>query len=59
MPSKTRKTKILTLWLTPHIYDALDQVVRTADSDRSKFVRAAIREKLLRSGVAVQTGGAR
>ena len=55
MPSKIRCTKLLTLWLLPRDLDALDRTVQSLDSDRSKFVRAAIREKLARTNVKFAT----
>lgn len=51
MPKKTRRTKLLTVWLEPHEVAAVDQVTKREDSDRSKFARTAIREKLARAGV--------
>lgn len=50
MLKKPRRTKILTVWLEPHEIAAVDQVTKREDSDRSKFARTAIREKLARTG---------
>lgn len=43
MPSKIRRTKLLTVWLPPSDLAALEKVARDQDSDRSKLVRAAVR----------------
>ena len=41
----------MAFWLPRHLLAALDMGVEKEDSDRSKFVRKAIREKLHREGV--------
>ncbi|MBX3747317.1 MAG: hypothetical protein KF833_18565 [Verrucomicrobiae bacterium] len=43
--SKTRRT-VIALWLPDEILSALDAYVDQQDLDRSKVVRAAIKEKL-------------
>jgi hypothetical protein len=48
MPSKNRKTKLLTVWLKPADIADVDRAARMLDLDRSKLVRSAIREKLSR-----------
>ncbi len=53
---KTRRTKILTVWLEPKEIEAVDEVAERDDSDRSKFVRTAVREKLARDGVSTKAG---
>ena len=51
MPStKPRRTKLLTVWLDPKELAALNDAAAKNDTDRSKLARAAIREKLSRSG---------
>lgn len=40
--------EFLGLWIPAPLSQLLDQGVKKVDSDRSKFVRAAIREKLQR-----------
>lgn len=45
------EAQLVTLWVPKTLVPALDQGVRALDSDRSKFIRAAIREKLEREGV--------
>ncbi len=43
--------RLLNLWVPDHFFPLIDEGVRLTDSDRSKFVRSAIREKLFRLGV--------
>ena len=40
--------KLLAVWVPGKLMPCLDQGARKEDSDRSKFVRNAIREKLTR-----------
>ncbi|HEU6447793.1 MAG TPA: ribbon-helix-helix protein, CopG family [Verrucomicrobiae bacterium] len=54
MKSARRKkatSKLLTVWVSEELLPLLDKGVRKDDSDRSKFIRKAIREKLTRQGV--------
>jgi metal-responsive CopG/Arc/MetJ family transcriptional regulator len=45
---KKPKGKLLAVWVPGRLMPCLDQGARKEDSDRSKFVRNAIREKLTR-----------
>jgi metal-responsive CopG/Arc/MetJ family transcriptional regulator len=45
---KKPKGKLLAVWVPGELLPRLDQGARKEDSDRSKFVRNAIREKLAR-----------
>jgi metal-responsive CopG/Arc/MetJ family transcriptional regulator len=45
---KKASSSFLGLWLPLGVADAIDQQVVREDSDRSKFVRKAIKEKLER-----------
>jgi metal-responsive CopG/Arc/MetJ family transcriptional regulator len=45
---KKPKGKLLAVWVPRGLLPRLDQGARQEDSDRSKFVRNAIREKLAR-----------
>ena len=45
---KKPKGKLLAVWVPEKLLPCLDQGVSREDSDRSKFVRNAIREKLAR-----------
>ncbi|MGD0744060.1 MAG: ribbon-helix-helix protein, CopG family [Verrucomicrobiota bacterium] len=47
---KKPKGKLLAVWVPGMLLTRLDQGARKEDSDRSKFVRNAIREKLARHG---------
>ena len=40
--------QLVALWIPRLLVAALDQGVRKTDSDRSKFIRQAIREKISR-----------
>jgi len=42
------EAKMLTVWVPKELFPLIDQGVAVEDSDRSKFVRNAIREKLAR-----------
>jgi hypothetical protein len=39
-------------WVPKSLIERLDEAVRTHDTDRSKFIRAALNEKLSREQVA-------
>jgi len=43
-------SKLLSVWVPKSLVPLLDEGVRKEDSDRSKFIRNAIREKLARDG---------
>jgi len=47
---KKPKGKLLAVWVPVKLLPSLDQGARKEDSDRSKFIRKAIREKLARQG---------
>ena len=47
---KKSKGKLLAVWVPGQLMPRLDQGAKKEDSDRSKFVRNAIREKLARHG---------
>ena len=49
---KKPKGKLLAVWVPGKLMPRLDQGARKEDSDRSKFVRNAIREKLARQGAS-------
>lgn len=49
---KSRST-LVTVWVPHHVVGALDAAVEVEDSDRSKFMRRALREKLSRLGIPV------
>lgn len=45
--------RLLTVWVPNQLLPLLDRGVDKTDSDRSKFVRTAIREKLARHGIEI------
>ena len=49
---KKPKGRLLSVWVPGKLMPQLDQGARKEDSDRSKFVRNAIREKLARHGAS-------
>ncbi|HEY1718479.1 MAG TPA: ribbon-helix-helix protein, CopG family [Verrucomicrobiae bacterium] len=46
--------KLLTVWVSKSLMPRLDEGVKKEDSDRSKFIRNAIREKLARHGIRLK-----
>ena len=53
-PMKKRQAKMITIWVPKELLPPLAEGVKKIDSDRSKFVRNAIREKLTRHGVTME-----
>jgi len=51
---KKCKGKLLSVWVPETLLPRLDKGVKKEDSDRSKFIRNAIREKLSRHGTSVK-----
>ncbi|MGD0252405.1 MAG: ribbon-helix-helix domain-containing protein [Verrucomicrobiota bacterium] len=51
---KKHKGKLLSIWVSETLLPRLDEGVKREDSDRSKFIRNAVREKLSRHGAAVK-----
>jgi metal-responsive CopG/Arc/MetJ family transcriptional regulator len=49
---KKPKGRLLSVWVPGKLMPRLDQGARKEESDRSKFVRNAIREKLARHGIS-------
>ena len=50
---KKVECKLLNFYCQEEMFPALDEAVRKLDTDRSKFIRAAIREKMARHGVMI------
>lgn len=48
---KTTQSEMVTLWMPKELVRALDLEVQRSDSDRSKLIRHAVREKLSRLGI--------
>lgn len=40
------EARLLNVWVPKDLFPLIDQAVRALDTDRSKFVRNAIREKI-------------
>jgi hypothetical protein len=53
---KKVECKLLNFYCQDEMFPALDAAVRKLDTDRSKFIRAAIREKLEKHGVQIPAG---
>jgi hypothetical protein len=53
-----KKSKMLTIWVPECLIPLIDEGVKRTDSDRSKFVRGAIRSSLLRLGIRAGDGAA-
>ena len=51
---KRHKGKLLAVWVSETLLQRLDEGAKKEDSDRSKFIRNAIREKLSRHGTVVR-----
>ena len=51
--TKLRQTEMVALWMPKPLAAALDIGVIKTDSDRSKFIRTALREKLAREGFSI------
>ena len=49
---KKSKGRLLAVWVPKKLLPSLDRGARRDDSDRSKFIRNAIREKLAREGTS-------
>lgn len=43
-------SKLINIWVPETLLPLIDQAVRKEDTDRAKFIRGAIREKLARIG---------
>ena len=52
--AKKKTNKLLTVWIPDSLHHTLARGAAKEDSDKSKFVRNAIREKLARNGVHLE-----
>ena len=50
---KKSESRLLTVWIPDSLEEPLNRGVAKEDSDKSKFVRNAIREKLARHGIVI------
>jgi metal-responsive CopG/Arc/MetJ family transcriptional regulator len=49
---KRQNGKLLSVWVSKTLLSRLDDGIKRADSDRSRFIRHAILEKMSRHGMA-------
>jgi len=47
-PKQRQKAALVAVWMPKKMKETLDQAVVSMDSDRSKYIRTAVREKLAR-----------
>jgi len=50
---KKSECRLITIWFPAPILPILDIAIQRLDTDRSKFIRIAVREKLARAGIPV------
>lgn len=50
----SKGTKLLNFWAPEQLIQALSSAVVVCDTDKSKFIRAAIREKAARAGIEIR-----
>jgi len=50
-PTTKQNSRPVLLLIQKPVLDEIDRVVRLLDTDRSKFIRAAVREKIEKSGM--------
>lgn len=48
-PSPQGESEFIGVWIPKQLVELLDRAVRKSDTDRSKLLRAAVREKLERA----------
>ena len=46
------ESRLVPVWFPEELIPHIDDAVKRLDTDRSKFIRNAVREKMRRSGVA-------
>jgi metal-responsive CopG/Arc/MetJ family transcriptional regulator len=49
-------SELVSVWIPLPLFHGLERAVQTQDTDRSKLIRAALREKLQRKPAAVGNG---
>jgi metal-responsive CopG/Arc/MetJ family transcriptional regulator len=45
---RKKGSTLVTVWFPTHVAEAVQEAIVRTDSDRSKYIRSAVREKLLR-----------
>lgn len=53
---KKQECKLVNFYCQDELFPLLDRAVRKLDTDRSKFIRAAMREKIERAGILIPEG---
>lgn len=51
---KIEESRLVTVWFPRAVLPRIDKALRRLDTDRSKFIRQAVREKMERAGVKVE-----
>ena len=49
-----KESKLINVWVPQLLLPSIDLAVQNSDTDRAKFIRQAIREKLTRDGIQLQ-----
>lgn len=50
---RKKNSRLVNIWVPPGLLTGLDRAVDLSDSDRSKFIRNAIREKAASLGIEI------
>ena len=50
---KKTECQLIPVWMPSTLVPTMDEAVAKEDSDRSKFIRNAVREKIRRAGIKV------
>lgn len=53
---KRKNSRLVLVWFPHSLIPLIDDAVDKLDTDRSKFIRNAVREKMARAGVLSTTG---
>jgi metal-responsive CopG/Arc/MetJ family transcriptional regulator len=48
-----QESQLVALWVPKQLLDAMDLAIRSEDSDRSKFIRRALRRHIMNSGTPI------
>jgi metal-responsive CopG/Arc/MetJ family transcriptional regulator len=48
---KKKDSELVALWIPRPVVEAIDRAVITEDSDRSKFIRRAVRNRIQQMGI--------
>lgn len=56
---RKKESELVALWIPRTLVDAMDTAIQKEDSDRSKFIRRALRRHIFDTGVILQDEPAR